>query len=156
MRQGLQKTYKAVKSANGPAQMLTYAFWGVLMAGMLQGVCDMCVTPAMLTTWGAVSVLVVFATVWMDRKWLRSLLLIDTVLSAWILAIIVFHEPHVVDPVYYSFGVEGMSSRSVSHSGGHSVSEWFHILSLLWMSFHGIYLADLTNRQILEKQRFQG
>lgn len=151
---GLKNTYKSVRSANGPAQMLTYSFWGILMAGMLWNVCQMCITPIMLTTWGAVSVLVAYATVWMDKKWLRNILLVDTALSTWILAILVFHEPHAVNPVYYSFSVDGMASRSVA-SGGHSVSEWFHILSLLWMSFHGIYLADLTNRQILEKQRFQ-
>lgn len=141
-------------SANGQAQMLTYSFWGVLMAGMLSGVCDMCITPTMLMTWGAVSILVAYATVWMDKKWLRNILLVDTALSAWILAILVFHEPHNVDPVYYSFSVDGISSRSVS-SDGHSVSDWFHILSLIWMTLNGIYLADLTNRQLLETRRFE-
>ena len=52
---GLKNTYQKVMRANGPAQMLTYAFWGVLMAGMFQGVCDMCFPAELLIAWGLIS-----------------------------------------------------------------------------------------------------
>ena len=32
---GLKGTVNSVVSANGPAQMLTYSFWGMLIAGMM-------------------------------------------------------------------------------------------------------------------------
>jgi len=149
MVKGLKKTYKAVMSANGPAQMLTYSFWGVLMAGMLTGV-----EPALLFLWGFLSLLVAPVTVWCSKTWLRSLLLLDTLVSAWILATLLMVEPQMSHTVYYSMSANGMNTRTVDH-GGHSVSEWFHIASVIWMTLNGIYLADLTNRQLLETRRFE-
>ena len=149
MIKGLKRTYKAVMSANGPAQMLTYSFWGVLMAGMLTGV-----EPAILALWGFLSFLVAPVTVWCSKTWLRNLLLLDTLVSAWILATLLMVEPQMSHTVYYSMSANGMNTRTVDH-GGHSVSEWFHIASVIWMTLNGIYLADLTNRQVLEKRRFE-
>jgi len=150
---GLKGTYHKVATANGPAQMLTYSFWGVLMAGMFQGVCSTCITPWMLTAWAALSALVVPVTIWGTKTTLRNILLADVFFSAWILVTFVLHEPHTVNPVYYSFGVQGMSSRTVTTH--HSISDWFHLSALIWMTVHALYLADLTNRQILEKKRFE-
>lgn len=150
MKQGLVKTYKAVMSANGPAQMLTYSFWGVLMAGMLT-----MVNPTVLTLWGLTSLLVTPVTIWCSRVWLRNLLLLDTVISAWILVTLLMMGHEIPQTVYYTMAVDGMSSRTISHGEGHSVSEWFHIAAVIWMTFHSVYLADLTNRQILERKRFK-
>ena len=150
---GLRGTYQKVVSANGPAQMLTYAFWGVLMAGMFQGVCDMCFTPELLMFWGAISASVAVATVWSPLTWLRNLLLLDVVVSAYILTVFLLHEPHVTEFVYMTMTNDGMKTRP--SSDGHSMSDWFHASALIWMTLHAVYLADLTNRQLLEKKRFE-
>lgn len=150
---GLRSTYQKVVSANGPAQMLTYSFWGVLMAGMFQGVCDMCFTSELLIFWGVVSGSVAIATVWFPLAWLRNLLLLDVVLSAYIMAVFLMHEPHVTEFVYMTMTNEGMRTRSTD--SGHTMADWFHASALIWMTLHAVYLADLTNRQILEKKRFE-
>ena len=150
---GLRGTYHKVVSANGPAQMLTYSFWGVLMAGMFQGVCDMCFTPELLIFWGVISASVAVATVWAPLSWLRNLLLLDVVVSAYILTVFLLHEPHVTEFVYMQMTHDGIRTRSTDT--GHSMSDWFHASALIWMTLHAVYLADLTNRQILEKKRFE-
>lgn len=147
---GLRETYRKVVSANGPAQFLTYSFWGVLMAGMFQGVC--CLSPTLLITWGGVSALLLPATIWFSPAIIRNIILLDVVISAYIMVLFLTHEPHVFSPVYHSFGVDGMKTRTMDT--GHSVSDWFHASALIWMTFHALYLADLLNRQILEKKRF--
>lgn len=147
---GLRGTYRKVVSANGPAQFLTYSFWGVLMAGMFQGVC--CLSPTLLFTWGGVSALLLPATIWFSPVIIRNIILLDVVISAYIMVLFLTHEPHVFSPVYHSFGVNGMTTRSMDT--GHSLSDWFHASALIWMTFHALYLADLLNRQILEKKRF--
>jgi hypothetical protein len=149
---GLRKTYAKVMSANGPAQMLTYGFWGVLMAGMFWGVCDMCFPPELLIFWGAISAAVVPITVWGTPAMLRNILLLDVVVSAYIMVVFLTHEPHVAEFVYYTPSVDGMD---MAHRGsGHGLSDWFHAAALIWMTLHAVYLADLTNRQILERKRF--
>lgn len=148
---GLKNTYHKVMRANGPAQMLTYAFWGVLMAGMFQGVCDMCFPVELLIAWGLISLSVVPVTVWCSPVILRGVLLLDVVVSAYIMVVFLTHEPHVVQPIYHVMSIDGMTTREM---GGHSSSDWFHASALIWMTLHAIYLADLTNRQILEKKRF--
>lgn len=149
---GLKVTYKKVMSANGPAQMLTYSFWGILMAGMFQGVCDMCFPPELLLFWGTVSAAVVPITIWGSKDWLRNILLVDVVVSAYIMVVFLTHEPHTQEYVYYTLGSQGMEMASRGES--HSLSDWFHASALIWMTLHAVYLADLTNRQILEKKRF--
>ena len=149
---GIKGTYDKVMAANGPAQMLTYAFWGVLMAGMFQGVCEMCIPNELLIAWGISSLLVIPTTIWLSKAHLRNILLIDSVFSAYIMALFVLHEPHAAEFIYYSFSMDGQTVLNTnSHS---SLSEWFHFAALTWMTLHGIYLADLTNRQILEQKRF--
>lgn len=148
---GIRKTYHKVMRANGPAQMLTYAFWGVLMAGMFQGVCNDCISANLLLAWGLISASVVPITVWCNPVWLRNVLLLDVVVSAYIMVVFLTHEPHVAEPVYHIMTVDGMRTRDVAV---HTLSDWFHASALIWMTLHAIYLADLTNRQILEKRRF--
>ena len=147
---GPRETYRKVMSANGPAQILTYSFWGVLMAGMFQGVC--CMSPTLLIVWGGVSALLLPATIWFSTPTVRNLILLDVVISAYVMVLFLTHEPHVLSPVYHSFGAEGVSTRSMDQE--HGLSDWFHASALIWMTFHALYLADLLNRQILEKKRF--
>ena len=61
---GLKGTYRKVMSANGPAQMLSYSFWGVLMAGMWSGLCGKCYPFELLLLWGCLSGSVAFITGW--------------------------------------------------------------------------------------------
>jgi len=150
---GLRVTYQRVASANGPAQMLTYSFWGVLMAGMFMGVCDECFPHELLLTWGTISALVVPVTIWCSPALLRSLLLLDVVISSYIMLVFLMHEPHTTEFVYMTMTEGGMKTRTTGSS--HSVSDWFHAAALIWMTLHAVYLADLTNRQILEKKRFE-
>ena len=149
---GLKRTYQKVMSANGPAQMLTYSFWGVLMAGMFQGVCEICFPNSLLLFWGGISAAVVPITIWGSRDMLRNILLLDVAVSAYVLVKFIMFEPMDMQPMYYTMTVSGMEA---GHRGAaHSLSDWFHFSALIWMTLHALYLADLTNRQILEKKRF--
>lgn len=148
---GLKNTYNRVMRANGPAQMLTYAFWGVLMAGMFHGVDEKAYPAELLMFWGLVSASVVPITIWCSPWVLRNVLLLDVVVSAYIMVVFLTHEPHAVQNVYHVMTIDGMSIRDAS---GHSMSDWFHASALIWMTLHATYLADLINRQILEKKRF--
>ena len=150
---GLKGTYRKVMSANGPAQMLSYSFWGVLMAGMWSGLCGKCYPFELLLLWGCLSGSVAFITVWGKLSWLRNVLLLDVVVSAYIMVLFFLPDPHMpMQNVYYINTINGM--QAADRSMGHSVSDWFHAASVIWMTLHAIYLADLTNRQILEKKRF--
>jgi len=153
MMTGLRKTYKQVSNANGPAQMLTYSFWGVIVAGMFFRVDPSCFPDWLIISWGVASAAVIPITVWGSKSLLKFILLIDTVLSAYVLTLLLMHTPHTTEFVYSIATAEGRTSvtRGMVH---HSISEWFHTLALVWMSFHSLYLANLTQRQILEKKRF--
>ena len=150
---GLRKTYKQVSNANGPAQMLTYSFWGVIVAGMFFRVDPSCFPDWLIISWGVASAAVIPITVWGSKSLLKFILLIDTVLSAYVLTLLLMHTPHTTEFVYSIATAEGRTSvtRGMVH---HSISEWFPTLALVWMSFHSLYLANLTQRQILEKKRF--
>lgn len=151
---GFKGTIDSVLSANGPAQMLTYSFWGVLIAGMFYDYCDMCIPNELIIFWGALSAAITPAVMWLSKTWLKNFLLLDFVVSAVIFMIFITHEPHTTAPVYYSMGVNGISAAIRPSVDGHSVSDWFHAFALIWMCLHALYLANLTQRQILEKRRF--
>ena len=151
---GLKGTYEKVASANGPAQMLTYGFWGAIVAGMFYGVDPSCFPNWMIIAWGATSAAVIPATIWCSQTHLKFLLLFDTVFSAYILALLAMHVPHPPDAVYHVNTLQGYEVVKRGMMMKHDVSEWFHGIALLWMSFHSLYLANLTQRQILEKKRF--
>lgn len=153
---GLKGTADAVMSANGPAQMLTYSFWGVLIAGMFYDYCDNCIPNNLILTWGLVSAAILPVLVWCSKTVLKNLLILDFVLSAIILSMFLMHEPHSTTPVYYSMGLNSMTQAIRPTAEGHSVSDWFHASALVWMCFHALYLANLTHRQILERKRFLG
>lgn len=151
---GFKGTVHSVITANGPAQMLTYSFWGVLIAGMFYDYCDMCIPNELIIFWGGISAIITPAVMWFRREILKNLLILDFVVSAIILAIFVMHEPHSTTPVYYSMGANGSVAAVRPTTDGHSVSDWFHASALVWMCLHALYLANLTQRQILERKRF--
>lgn len=152
---GLRGTYKSVMGANGPAQMLTYSFWGVLMAGMFAG---MMIEDYLLITWGAISLLITPITIWGSKELLKYALLSDMVLSCIIFVSFLMHqEPEVTTHQfkYYTMALEGMTEATRDEQQHQMVADWFHIAALIWMTFHSAYLANLTDRQILEKKRFE-
>lgn len=151
---GIRKTVEKIMSANGPAQMLTYSFWGVLMAGMWTGLCGKCYPSELLLLWGFLSASITPITIWCNPVWLRNVLLADVLVSAYIMVIFFLPEPHTMSSIaYYVNTVDGIVAAE--RNTKHSMSDWFHALSVVWMTLHALYLADLTNRQILEKKRFQ-
>jgi hypothetical protein len=157
MSLGLRGTYDKVMSANGPAQMLSYGFWSVLVAGMFYQVDPMCFPDSLIITWGLLGLAVIPAAVWGAPSLLKYILLLDMFVTAVVLAKFVMHEPHVVQQaVYHIQTATGWSSSTRGHEmNTHSISQWFHGAALVWMSFHSLYLANLIQRQQLEKKRFK-
>jgi hypothetical protein len=153
MMTGLNRAYQQISNDNGPAQLITYSFWGVILAGLFYGVDPSCFSNELIILWGLASAAVVPITFWGNKTLLKFILLFDTVFTAYILALLLMHTPHTQEFVYSISTLQGIkeASRGVSTQ---SISEWFHVGALVWMSFHSIYLANLTQRQLLEKKRF--
>jgi len=152
---GLSGKLDTIKGANGPAQMVSYSFWGALIAGMFYGIDPSCFPNWLIASWGAVSLAILPIMVWCSRSTLLVALLVDMVLSTYILALFFMHQPHLAEPTYMIHGANGYTSAMRSSMQmGHSVSEWFHGYALICMSLHSLYLANLTQRQLLERKRF--
>ena len=145
----LQSFIAKVASANGPAQIVSYSFWGVLVAGMLWDYCDGCLPNALLALWGGVSALVLVSCIWFTRKATMAFLVADMVLSAIVLSIYALHEPHYVSTMVYNVKADGTFIKLE-----HTVTEWFTAIMLVWMTAHSAYLANLLQRQELESRRF--
>lgn len=154
---GIKGTYDKVMSANGPAQMLTYGFWSVLVAGMFYQVDPMCFPDHLILTWGLLGFAVIPAAIWGSPNMLKYTLLLDMFVTAVILTKFFMHEPHVAQHAIYHFNTANgwESSTRQTHMEGHTIAEWFHGAALVWMSLHSLYLANLIQRQQLEKKRFQ-
>lgn len=142
----LKAFIKKVAGANGPAQILSYSFWGVLIAGMLWDFCNSCLPQPLLVVWSAASLVILASAIWCSKKTTMYALWIDMILSAVVLSIVAFHEPHITKIVYT---VQDSGEFSKSH-----VSEVFTIIALVWTTLHGAYLANLLQRQILEAEMF--
>lgn len=136
-----------IYNANGPAQILSYSFWGVLIAGMLWGYEGL--PDELLLAWGGVSLLVLFVAVWGRRIALMYTLLLDMVLSMIVLALVLTCEPEYTTQIVYNVMDNG---NFIKLEGG--VSQWFLDVALVWMVVHSAYLANLIHRQILEFKRF--
>jgi hypothetical protein len=150
---GLKRVYLQISNDNGPAQLITYSFWGVILAGMFYGVDPSCFSNEIIITWGIASAAVVPITFWGNKTLLKFILLFDTVFTAYILALLLMHVPHTTEFLYSIRVLDGIKEASRG-TQTQSISEWFHVGALVWMSFHSIYLANLTQRQLLEKKRF--
>lgn len=150
---GLRGTIEKVRNANGPAQHIACSITGIILAGMFS---DM-VNNWLLLTWAGLSVLVIIATIWMQRIHLKYTLLADFVLSMVVMFQYLMYEPPMdVNPVYYSMTATGMNKahRPMDAVSMTSVETWAHIAAVVWLSVWSLYLANLVHRQILERKRF--
>ena len=138
---------KSIASANGPAQVVGYSFWGVLMAGMLWDFDPKELYRELLSAWAVISVLVLVACIWCSKKITQEFMLLDMVISAVVLAIVVLHDPDI-ERVMYTYGNDGHFVKSM-------VSDWFTMAGLGWMVIHGAYLANLLQRQQMEIERLE-
>ena len=148
---GIVSTYHAVRAANGPAQHLACAIWGIVMAGMFAGM----VPPCILLSWAAASVLVILAVVWAPRLWIKRALLLDFVLSVFVLAEYITHE-EPIRQTYYTMTISGMTQANRPSMGHSAVATWSHSLAIITLCVWSLYLANLVHRQILERQRVLG
>ena len=150
---GIKGTWQKVKSANGPAQHLSCAVTGLIMAGMFYTM----VHPVIVGMWAAMSVVVVAATIWMPRPVLMYTVLADFVLSLVVCFQYLMYEPEKpVVPIYHVSTAQGMHQAvrpSMEMSMG-TVDTAAHVAAVIWLSIWSLYLANLVNRQILENKRF--
>ena len=150
---GLQGTFEKVRNANGPAQHLACAMCGLIMAGMFATHVD----TILICAWGTMSLLVVFATVWLPRVVLKYTLLADFVLSMVVLfQYMMYEEPKPMENVYFTATANGMEQavRPMVHMPMTTVDEVAHAAALIWLAGWSLYLANLVHRQILEHKRF--
>lgn len=150
---GLHGTFEKVKNANGPAQHLACAMCGLIMAGMFVTH----VETTLICAWGTMSLLVVFATVWLPRIILKYTLLADFVLSMIVLFQYMMYEPpKPMENVYFTATANGMEQavRPMAHMPMTTVDEVAHAAALIWLAGWSLYLANLVHRQILEHKRF--
>lgn len=133
----LKKTLQSLRSANGTAQHIMLGIWGVVIAGMYAG---MGVPDALLVLWTALSMAVIGATVWLSKLILKRLLIADVYISVAVLVLYLTHTRHAE-----------VHMGQLHH---HHVDIGSHVVAVLILIVHGLYLADLTNRQILERKRF--
>lgn len=146
---GINGTYKAIRSANGPAQHISCAIVGLTYAGMFAGM----VPAPILTCWAAMSVLIVAAVMWLPKIVLKYALLTDFVLSAMVLTFYFMHDPAPKGYVYYSAGNMGRGHAPQMHSMS-SIEVISHALAVVVMAAWSLYLSNLVSRQILEGKRF--
>lgn len=151
---GVRGTYLQVMRANGPAQHIVYAIWGTLMAGIFYDACPAHIPNAIIYAWGVASLAVIVAVVWLPKTVLKAVLMLDMFLCAALTALFVMHPPHDAPMVYMTSTAGGMvaAQRNVV-SSGLTISEDFQIAALVWLFLCGAYLANLVDRQILERRR---
>lgn len=147
---GIKGTYNAIRTANGPAQHIAVSLVGLTYAGMFAGM----VPNAVLVAWITSSVLVLIATVWMPKVWLKRSLIADFTLSCVVLAFYFMHSPEPAGPVYHVMTAHGMEAASRgSHSMG-VLDKFSHGLACVMMAVWSLYLSNLVQRQLFEQQRF--
>ena len=146
---GIRGTYLAIRSAQGPAQHMACAITGLVYAGMFV---DM-VPDLVLVLWAITSALIIGAVVWLDKKWLMFLLLIDFVLSCMVLSFYLLHDPAPVGPVYYSMNNGTMARYAPMQHDMSLIDTLAHSVASVIMAIWSLYLANLVMRQRLERAR---
>lgn len=149
---GLRGTYDKIRSANGPAQHIACSITGVILAGMFTGM----VNSWIILLWALMSVVVVVATIWLPRIYLKYALLADFVLSMVVMfQYLMYEEPKPMVPVYYSLGTDGMRAavRPTSEMTMSHIETVSHVGAVIWLSVWSLYLANLVHRQILDRKR---
>ena len=147
---GIKGTYNAIRTASGPAQHIAVSLVGLTYAGMFAGM----VPDAVLLTWIASSVMVLIATVWMPKIWLKRSLIADFTLSCVVLAFYFMHSPEPTGPVYHVMTASGMEAASRGSHGMGVIDKFSHGLACVMMAAWSLYLSNLVQRQLFEQQRF--
>ena len=129
---GLRGTYDSLRSANGTAQHLLLSIWGIVAAG---GFYAVGISSLHLTAWVAASVLVMCCTIWTKKPCLLWALRLDVMLTAVVLAEYLYIE--------WDTGITTLVFFLGRLSAG------------VILLAHGLYLANLVRRQMLEHKRFE-
>lgn len=148
---GINGTYQAIKSANGPSQHIAVSLVGLSYAGMFVGM----VPNVILWAWVAASVLVLLSTVWLKKVWLKRSLLLDFTLSCMVLVFYFMYDPEPTGPIYHVMTADGMHTSTRGHPGMSLVDKISHGIACVMMAAWSLYLSNLVQRQILEMQRFE-
>ena len=129
---GLKGTYRSIRSASGTAQHLLLSIWGIIAAG---GFYAVGISNLHLIAWVFASFLVAYCTVWRGKRCLLWALRLDVMLTAIVLAEYLYIE--------WSTGVNTL------------VFFFGRLAAGVIMLIHGLYLANLVRRQMLEHKRFE-
>ena len=149
---GISGTYQAIRSSNGPAQHIAVSLVGLTYCGMFVGM----VPDVVLLAWAASSVLVLLATVWLKKIWLKRALLLDFVLSCAVLTFYFMHDHSApTGPVYHVMAVDGMRAGSRGQDPMNMLDMFSRGLACVMMAAWSLYLANLVQRQLLEAHRFE-
>ena len=133
-----RQVIKQIKNANGPAQHVTFAIWGMIMAGMYAG---MGPSLWLISAWFLTSLALIPILFFCSKVWLERAILLDVFQTAVVFTLYLTHEP-VHHPMY---------------SQAHNLWDNFaHISGPLFMVIHGLYLANLIQRQRMERQLIIG
>lgn len=146
---GLKGFTQKVLSANGPAQIVGYAVWGVVLAGMLWDYDPEQIHQELLFVWGATSFLVLPVAIWCSKKALQYTLMADMVLSMCVMLMYLMYDPEFATQMVYRVDAAGNFWKVEQE-----ISCIFTQVALLWSVFHSAYLANLIQRQQLEAERF--
>ena len=129
---GVKGVYESLRSANGTAQHLLLSAWGIIAAG---GFFAVGISNLHLLAWVLASLLVTYCTVWRGKWCLLWALRLDVMLTAIVLAEYLWIE--------WDTGINTL----VFFMGRLAAA------SLLLV--HGLYLANLVRRQMLEHRLFE-
>lgn len=140
-----------VMNANGPAQIVGYAIWGVVLAGMLWDFDPEQLYQELLFVWGFTSFLVLPVAIWCSRRILQYVLVLDMVLSMCVLLMYSMYDPTFATQMVYRVDASGNFWKVEQ-----DISCIFTQVALVWSVVHSAYLANLIQRQLLEQERFRG
>jgi hypothetical protein len=129
---GLRGTYESLRTANGTAQHILLSVWGIIAAG---GFYAVGISNLHLGAWVFASLLVLYCTVWRGKWCLLWALRLDVMISAVVLAEYLYIE--------WDTGINTLVFFLGRLAAG--------VLLLI----HGLYLANLVRRQMLEHKKFE-
>ena len=129
---GLKGTYQSLRSANGTAQHLLLSIWGIIAAG---GFYAVGISNLHLIAWVLASILVAYCTIWRGKWCLLWALRFDVMISAIVLGEYLWIE--------WDTGINTLVFFLGRLAAG------------VILLAHGLYLANLVRRQMLEHKRFE-
>lgn len=138
-----------VRSANGPAQIVGYSIWGVVLAGMLWDFDPDYLNQHLLLVWGLTSFCVLPIAIWCKKSVLQIALVADMLLSMLVLVYYFMYDPEFATQMIYRVDDQGNFWKVEK-----DVSCIFTQIALAWSVIHSAYLANLIQRQELESRRF--